>query len=72
MNVRRIYPLAMGAFLLIVASFSDSATASALHCNAKFCNGDDNCVEQTGGPPGWSTHCIDNGPTCLWDRCKPH
>ena len=51
--------IAMGALMLIVASFSDRATGVGPPLQ-----GTDR------GPPGWSTHCIDNGPTCLRDRCK--
>ena len=71
MNLRRIYPLAMGAFLLIVASTSEPATAS-IHCNNKICSSaTTKCVDQTDGP---DTHCIDKATpkACVWDFCPPH
>ena len=73
MDLRRIFPIAMGAVLLIIASTSAPA-AALLHCNNKVCTLD-GCGDQINGP---GTHClvidrrwpIPNG--CAWDICTPH
>ena len=68
MNYRGIYPLAMGVFLLIVASTSEPATAS-IRCNNKICaNATTECEAQRGGP---HTHCMDRGAlkACAWEFC---
>ena len=66
MDIRRIFPIAMGAVLLVIASTSVPA-AALLHCNNKVCNPQDECTDQVNGP---GTHCI-KGTSCLWDFCDP-
>ena len=75
MNLRRIFPIAAGVFLLIVSV----PPASAVHCNNKSCvilnperEEDEEelseCMPQTNGP---DSHCIQGTISCLWDPCNP-
>ena len=75
MNYRRIFPIAAGALLVLVASYTPTA-AEANGCNQKWCIEHDPpfvdvCL--TMGLPPWN-HCefVDEyEETCEHNPCKP-
>jgi len=70
MNVRlnpsRLFAVATGLLLIVVAITTPTTAVEYRHCNHKKCDSHGRCTEDAN-----NKHCIANGFVCLFDSCDP-